>query len=61
MPGEFGLIAKYFARPTPSAVLGPGDDCALIQPSPGKQLAVTTDMLVSGVHFFPDTDPGRLG
>ncbi len=61
MPGEFGLIARYFARPTPSAVLGPGDDCALIQPSPGKQLAVTTDMLVSGVHFFPDTDPGRLG
>jgi len=61
MPGEFGLIAKYFARPTPSAVLGPGDDCALVQPSPGKQLAVTTDMLVAGVHFLPDTDPGRLG
>jgi len=61
MPGEFGLIAKYFARPTPSAVLGPGDDCALIQPAPGKQLAVTTDMLVAGVHFLPDTDPGRLG
>ncbi|RKT62922.1 thiamine-phosphate kinase [Azonexus fungiphilus] len=61
MPGEFGLIAKYFARPTPSAVLGPGDDCALLQPSPGCQLAVTTDMLVAGVHFLPDTDPGRLG
>ncbi|WP_298394965.1 thiamine-phosphate kinase [uncultured Azonexus sp.] len=61
MPGEFGLIAKYFARPTPSAVLGPGDDCALVQPAPGKQLAVTTDMLVAGVHFLPDTDPGRLG
>lgn len=61
MPGEFALIDRYFARPTPSAVLGPGDDCALVQPSPGKQLAVTTDMLVAGTHFFPDTDPKNLG
>jgi len=61
MPGEFDLINKYFARPTPSAILGPGDDCALVQPSPGKQLAVTTDMLVAGTHFLPDTDPKNLG
>ena len=61
MPGEFDLIAKYFARPTPDAVLGPGDDCTLLQPSPGKQLAVTTDMLVAGTHFLPDTNPRNLG
>ena len=61
MAGEFALIDKYFARPTPSAVLGPGDDCALVQPTPGKQLAVTTDMLVAGTHFLPDTDPKNLG
>jgi thiamine-monophosphate kinase len=61
MPGEFALIDRYFARPTPSAVLGPGDDCALVQPSPGMQLAVTTDMLVAGTHFFPDTNPRNLG
>ncbi|MFZ2266174.1 MAG: thiamine-phosphate kinase [Azonexus sp.] len=61
MAGEFALIDKYFARPTPSAVLGPGDDCALLQPAPGKQLAVTTDMLVAGTHFLPDTDPKNLG
>ncbi|MDP3539147.1 MAG: thiamine-phosphate kinase [Azonexus sp.] len=61
MAGEFALIDKYFARPTPSAVLGPGDDCALIQPTPGRQLAVTTDMLVAGTHFLPDTDPRNLG
>lgn len=60
-PGEFDLIAKYFARPTPSALLGPGDDCALIQPTPGMELAVTTDLLVAGTHFFPDTDPRKLG
>src|SRR5574343_1389452 len=58
---EFALIDKHFARPTPNAVLGPGDDCALLQPAPGMQLAVTTDMLVAGTHFFADTDPKNLG
>ncbi len=61
MAGEFSLIKRFFARATPSTVLGPGDDCALIQPSPGMQLAVTTDMLVAGTHFLPDTDPYNLG
>ncbi|KAB2928793.1 MAG: thiamine-phosphate kinase [Dechloromonas sp.] len=61
MAGEFALIDRYFARPTPSAVLGPGDDCALVQPTPGMQLAVTTDMLVEGTHFLPGTDPKNLG
>jgi thiamine-monophosphate kinase len=60
-PSEFDLIARYFARPTPQAVLGPGDDCALLAPSPGMALAITTDMLVAGVHFLPDTDPQQLG
>lgn len=59
--GEFDLIARYFSRNTPGAVLGPGDDCALVQPSPGLELAVTTDMLVEGTHFLPGTDPRDLG
>ena len=61
MPSEFDLIARYFARPTPQAVLGPGDDCALLAPSTGMELAITTDMLVAGTHFFADTDPTQLG
>ena len=61
MPSEFDLIARFFAKPTPQAVLGPGDDCALLAPSPGMDLAITTDMLVAGVHFLPDTDPQQLG
>jgi len=61
MTGEFALIDRHFVRPTPSAALGPGDDCALLQPSPGMQLAVTTDMLVAGAHFLPDVDPKKLG
>jgi thiamine-monophosphate kinase len=32
-----------------------------VQPTPGKQLAITTDMLVAGTHFLPDTDPRNLG
>lgn len=58
---EFGLIKRYFTRPTPQAILGPGDDCALFAPTPGMELAVTTDMLVAGTHFFPDTEPNQLG
>jgi len=59
--GEFDLIARYFKRPARRAVLGVGDDCALLQPRPGTQMAISTDMLVSGRHFFADTDPLRLG
>jgi thiamine-monophosphate kinase len=59
--GEFDLIRRFFTRPTPNAVLGVGDDCALLQSAPGMQLAVSTDMLVAGRHFFADTDPQALG
>ena len=59
--GEFDLIARYFTRPATRAVLGVGDDCALLQPAPGKQLAISSDMLVEGQHFFADVDPLTLG
>lgn len=58
---EFSLIAKYFTRPTKRAALGIGDDCALIDVTPGKQLAISTDTLVAGVHFFVDTPAEALG
>lgn len=58
---EFDLIQRYFSRATPSAVLGVGDDAALLRPGAGMTLAVSTDMLVSGVHFFADADPYQLG
>ena len=59
--GEFDLIAKYFDRPTPQAVLGVGDDCALLQPTAGMHLAISCDMLVEGRHFLPTVQPARLG
>lgn len=61
MSGEFNLVQQYFSRPSPDAVLGGGDDCALLQATPNMQLAVSTDTLVAGVHFFPDADPSLLG
>ena len=59
--GEFDLIDKFFTRDTRRAVLGVGDDCALLAPAPGMQLAVSSDMLVQGRHFLPTVPPARLG
>lgn len=64
MLSEFELIARYFTRPSAPdsrTALGVGDDCALLTPAPGMQLAVSTDMLVAGRHFFPEVDPLTLG
>jgi thiamine-monophosphate kinase len=61
MAGEFELIEKFFTRPASSAVLGVGDDCALVRPSPGMELAITTDMLLAGRHFSPTDGPGTIG
>ncbi len=61
MSPEFELIAKYFTRPFKNATLGVGDDCALITVSPGHELAISTDTLASGTHFFPNADPEKLG
>ncbi len=58
---EFDLIASYFTRPAKRAALGVGDDCAIINQSPGTQLAISSDMLVEGRHFFHDVSPYALG
>ena len=59
--GEFELIERYFKPPVKRAVLAGGDDCALLQPTPGTQWAISTDMLVENRHFLPGADPERLG
>lgn len=61
MPSEFDLIRRYFTRPTRHTDLAGGDDGALVAPAEGMQLAVSTDMLVAGTHFFADTGPEALG
>lgn len=60
--GEFDLIAAYFRPLTegrPEA-LDLEDDAGLLTPPPGCQLVVTTDALVAGEHFLPDTAPESL-
>ncbi len=62
--GEFDLIERYFKRSKaagPGVALGIGDDCALLQPRPGTQLAISSDMLVEGRHFLSTVDPQALG
>ena len=64
MLSEFNLISTYFTRPLRQSSrvgLGIGDDCALLSPSPGTQLAISSDMLVEGRHFFAGADPFMLG
>ena len=61
MSGEFELIARHFTRPVRRAVMGVGDDCALLRVEPGMQLAVSSDMLVEGRHFLSTVAPERLG
>lgn len=54
---EFGEISRLFLPLTGGApeALGLLDDAAVLGPPPGCELAVTTDTLVSGVHFLADT------
>lgn len=61
VPGEFQIIQQFFRReqaerPAEGVLLGIGDDCALLQIQDGKQLAVSVDTLVCGVHFPTDAD-----
>ncbi len=61
VPAEFSLIARHF-RP----LAGPGsldlkDDAALLTPPPGRQLVLTADAMVAGVHFLPSDPPDLIG
>ncbi len=61
---EFALIQNYFAKQpiiNPVNRLGIGDDCGLISVPEGYELAITTDTMVEGVHFFAEIDPKLLG
>ena len=58
---EFEIIEKYFRKNNPASkgnlILGIGDDAAIINVSEDSELAISTDTLVSGVHFFEDAAP----
>ncbi len=61
-PGEFDLIARYFA---PLAAGEPGalgllDDAAVLAVDAGSELVLTADALVAGVHFRHRDAPGQV-
>ena len=61
---EFDIIQRRFAAltpPGPGTLLGIGDDAALLSLRAGSELAISTDALVAGTHFFPDADPVDIG
>jgi thiamine-monophosphate kinase len=51
-PGEFQLIERLVKRLGPGrrAILGPGDDCAILRPTRARQL-LTIDSMIEDVHF----------
>ena len=61
---EFELIQRYFSfsqikkdRKKPSPIIKSiGDDCAILKIPSKKQLVTSVDTLVSGVHFFADSN-----
>lgn len=61
---EFSIIQDYFTLDSDVGVppvVGIGDDCAVLDIPGSKQLAVSTDTLVEGVHFLANSDPKLLG
>ncbi len=60
---EFSLIQQFFSSAAidKNVILGVGDDAAIIKPVEGEELLITSDTLISGVHFPVDTDPFAIG
>jgi thiamine-monophosphate kinase len=59
LPAEFALIARHFRPLAGPGALDLGDDAALLIPPPFRDLVLTVDAMVAGVHFLPD-DPADL-
>lgn len=59
--GEFDLIARFFAPLAAPEGLGLGDDAAVFTPPEGRQIVVTSDCMVAGVHFLADDPPECIG
>src|SRR5580698_6875097 len=61
LPAEFALIARHFRPLAGAGALGLGDDAALLAPPAGRELVLTVDAMVGGVHFLPDDPPDLVG
>ena len=61
LPAEFSLIARHFRPLAGPGALDLSDDAALLTPPPGRELVLTADAMVAGVHFLPDDPPDLIG
>ena len=60
LPPEFSRIARHFRPLAGPGSLGLTDDAAVFAPPPGRELVMTADAMVEGVHFLPGTAPDRV-
>ncbi len=58
--GEFGLIARHFRPLAAAAGLDLADDAAVLAPPPGRELVLSADAMVAGVHCLPDDPPALI-
>ncbi len=61
LPPEFDLIARFFKPLAGEGALGLADDAAVFMPPAGRELVVSADAIVGGVHFLPDDPPETVG
>lgn len=61
LPAEFALIGRHFRPLAGPGALDLGDDAALLVPPPGRELVLTVDAMIGGVHFLPDDPPDLVG
>src|ERR1700756_4437394 len=54
---EFERIRRFFAPLAAPGGLGLLDDAALVDCRAGRELVVTADAIVAGVHYLPDDPP----
>lgn len=57
---EFARITTFFAPLAAPAARGLGDDAAVLMPPQGRELVLTVDQMIEGIHFLKDDDPSLI-
>ena len=64
--GEFALLDRLWAvlsedeiQRTERVEVPSGDDAAVVRPTPGHSIVLTTDVQIAGRHFLPAWTPAR--
>lgn len=61
LPAEFSMIARHFRPLAGPGALGLRDDAAFLTPPADRELVLTVDAMVAGVHFLPEDPPDLIG